>query len=126
MKVRVYRNLHNDMWSVQYYNRQKKGWRLLAHMNEIYLTNVKFQVNETGRQKVLKEKRKNVHAFIEGNLRNLPNSVKQGIRDSVGFKVTYDPYKYKQFIVKFENNTHLGIFHAPNCYMNIENKEVLI
>lgn len=65
MKVRVYKNLRlstkrDPMYSVMY-----KG-RVIAHVRSIILAGAKFIVRESGRQRVLREKRKNVHAFVEG------------------------------------------------------------
>lgn len=126
MKVRVYRNLHNNMWSVQYYNKLKKGWRLLAHMNEIYLENVTFKVNENGRQKVISEKRKNVHAFIEGDLNNISPNRRECIDYNLGFNVTYNPYKYDSFVIPMGKGTYEKINKAEYCYMNIEDRRVLV
>jgi hypothetical protein len=89
--VRVYFNLHKKVYSVQKYVKGK-GWRLSHHTNEVYLTNVSFKVYENGRQKVLKEKQKNVHAFVLGEL-----------SESVGeytHNVTYNPYLYDSFVVR--------------------------
>lgn len=62
--VQVYRNLHKDCWSV----RDKKTRRVIAHCDSVILKDAKFKVSEKGRQRVIKEKRKNVHAFVEGTL----------------------------------------------------------
>lgn len=95
-------------------------------MNEIYLTNAKFKVNETGRQKVLKEKRKNVHAFIEGELKPYSKHDRDWIRGELGFNVTYNPYKYNSFVIPMQNNTASKVNEADYCYMNIKNKQVLV
>ena len=47
-------------------------------------------MSESGRQRVLREKRKNVHAFIKGMVTRKGERVK-------GDKVTYDPYKMSSF-----------------------------
>ena len=61
---KIYRNLRNKCFSVLKYNEEKKGYRLFAHINRAILTDVDSKVYESGRQKVLKEKQKNVHAFM--------------------------------------------------------------
>ena len=86
-RVRVYRNLHTGTLSMQAYNPEKKGWRVISHPFQVKLQDVKFVVNEGGRQRVLKEKRKNVHAWIEGNLISYETS--RFINEA-----KYNPYKY--------------------------------
>jgi hypothetical protein len=62
-KVKVYRNLKkNIIWSI------KQGKYVVAHVIELSLINAVFLVNQNGRNKVLKEKQKNVHAYIFGFL----------------------------------------------------------
>lgn len=36
---------------------------MVGHRATVYLTDVTFRVYDTGRQRVLREKKKNVHAF---------------------------------------------------------------
>lgn len=67
MKVRIYFNLHRRLWSVQSYVKGK-GWRVIGHAREVYLSDVTFKVSEAGRQRVIREKRKNVHAYAIGTL----------------------------------------------------------
>ena len=68
--VRVYRNLHTGTMSVQKYYKGT-GWRLLGHADNLTLINVQFCVNQNGRTRVLKERSKNVHAYIIGTLVSL-------------------------------------------------------
>jgi hypothetical protein len=58
--VKVYRNLHKGCWSI------KQNGLVKAHSDEVNLFDCNFLVNEKNRQKVIKEKRKNVHAFVKG------------------------------------------------------------
>lgn len=90
MKVRVYYNLHRQCLSVQ--TQTPKGWRVWKHMSEAHLDNVAFKVSEAGRQRVLREGRKNVHAYIIGDLVETPLTA--------GAAVTYDPYKFSSFVLK--------------------------
>ena len=67
--VRVYRNLHKRCYSVQarlYRFGRGNYWKVGGHRENLHLTNVRFVVNEAGRRRVLREKKKNVHAFIQG------------------------------------------------------------
>ena len=82
--VKVYWNLHRKCYSVQ-----QKGL-VVGHAENIALKNVTFKVNESGRQRVLKERRKNVHAFVTGLLDDSSNRYWD-------VKVVYNPYKYNSF-----------------------------
>lgn len=90
MKVFIYFNLHRKCWSVKALEGNNKG-RVISHVNEFALINATFKVSETGRQRVLREKRKNVHAGIVGTLWNHSPSV------SYSKKVSYNPYKANTF-----------------------------
>jgi hypothetical protein len=95
-RVKVYRNLHNGLMSVSHYIKGK-GWRLAGHTSDLFLTDCSFVVHEGGRQRVLAEKRKNVHAYVTG-------IVKESFEDSVEFGkfglVTYNPYYCDSFLFK--------------------------
>ena len=86
--VKVYRNLHNGLYSV------KQGRYVVAHVDSITLVNADFIVNESGRQRVIRDKKKNVHAFISGMVVAV-NTVKScaGMID-----VIYNPYLYNNFV----------------------------
>jgi hypothetical protein len=85
MKVRVYYNLHKHMLSIQ--SKGENGWRVISHESSVALREVKFKVSEAGRQRVLREKQKNVHAFIEGTL------VQGDEEISADTPVSYNPYR---------------------------------
>lgn len=67
MKVKVYFNLHKHCFSVVSLEKGDSYGKVVAHVSEIMLSEVKFKVSEAGRQRVLREKRKNVHAYCVGN-----------------------------------------------------------
>ena len=89
MKVEVYWNLHKNKYSVRH-----KG-KVIAHETRLYIQDAKFVVQPAGRERVRKEKRKNVHAFIRGTwVKSIPKI------DTV--PVTYNPYKYETFMQEDE------------------------
>jgi hypothetical protein len=91
MKVFVYFNLHRKCFSVKALEGASKGL-VIKHATFVALTNVTFKVSEAGRQRVLQEQRKNVHAGVVGTL---VDSL-----DSVGSeRVTYNPYKGSTFVL---------------------------
>ena len=89
MKRRVYFNLHKHLFSVQ--EKVNGQWKVVGHTDDITLYNVTFKVSEAGRQRVLKEKRKNVHAFVEGTLSPSPLVCDNPLI------IRYNPYKSGSF-----------------------------
>ena len=69
MIVQVYRNLHNRLLSIQ----DAKTGLVIGHATTVDLKDATFIVREAGRQRVLKEKKKNVHAFVKGTLTDVIN-----------------------------------------------------
>ena len=89
--VFVYKNLHKDCWSV------KQDGLVKAHTKELVLWDCLFQVNQKGRERVLEERQKNVHAGIIGRIDDLGFEMNMpDVRE-----VTYNPYKHKTFVDKF-------------------------
>lgn len=86
-KVRVYRNLRNKCWSVQL------AGRVVAHTQHLELKDVSFVVYESGYRRFLREGRKNVHAFICGELVSINNSE----LTNHGMDVRYNPQVAKLF-----------------------------
>lgn len=102
MRVRVYFNLRRKVFSVM----DKKTRRVIAHLAEVGLTDVRFIVSESGRQRVLREKVKNVHAFVEGTL---------GLTQPIeGVAVSYNPYKAPTFV---ERDSGLPVHSAPRAFL---------
>lgn len=87
--VRVYRNLHKNCYSVQ--EKVDGRWKVVDHVATITLENPIFRVYDAGRQRVLKEKQKNVHAYVIGN--RVENYEYFSIEDIV----KYNPYKFGYF-----------------------------
>ena len=97
MRVEVYYNLHKHVFSVRH-----KG-RVIAWTNVVAIENPEYVVRQSGRQRVLKEGRKNVHAFVRGDMLDHNNINHDFITYNlslVGDRVTYNPYKYKSFVYK--------------------------
>ena len=88
-KVRVYRNLHRKCISV------KQGGIVKCWTTNIVLKDCKFIISKAGQKRVRDEKKKNVHAFIEGYLADVGEADKQA-----GFTWTesyYNPYRTDTF-----------------------------
>lgn len=105
-RVQVYRNLHTGTWSVK----DKKTNLVVCHPDTIMLENAKFHVGEKGNARVRKEKSKNVHAWVNGDV------AKPSMLDlNNTMEVTYDPYKYKCFVLKQSGEP---IFEAEQVFMS--------
>ena len=126
MLVETYFNLHKKLFSVRACEGPDKG-RVIAHRKAVCLLNVKFKVSEAGRQRVLREQRKNVHAVMRGHwIRNQKKA--KILKDKVlrqGANFTYDPYVMETFCVGIgENQTPLH--DALAVYVNQRKGEKLV
>ena len=128
--VSVYYNHHRKCPSMRV-----KGV-VVDHPHAVVLKNVKFRVQPAGRAKVLKEKRKNVHAFVCGQLVETYGEVlhtspcvnglwvsqpHQQQVFSPDFQVAYNPYRDKTFI-KYSGES---IFETYK-YTLINNEEIWV
>jgi len=94
-RVMVYYNLHKHTFSVQ------KNGIVVIHADFVKLEDVEFRVRQGGKEKVRKEKSKNVHAFVIGNLVDFCQYPCDEIpEEPTGNVVTYNPYKYDTFVYR--------------------------
>ena len=96
--VKVYRNLHGG--KDKKYSISQNGL-VVGHTNQLMLGDCKCVVRDSGRKKVLKYKRKNIHAYIIGYV-CLRGNMGTTAADKHGLpaKITYNPYKDKKFMCK--------------------------
>jgi hypothetical protein len=97
-KVFVYWNLHKHVWSVKALRGYAKG-KVIAHSSVVSLAYPYGKVSEAGRQRVLTEKRKNVHAGLVG-LFDIDRPCADISTDDAGVafeRITYNPYKAPTF-----------------------------
>lgn len=111
MRVYVYRNLHKDCWSVS------NGKRIQYHARALELTEVAFRVRKGGRAKVLREKKKAVHAFVVGEV-EIAGELLGPVPMEGAVEVTYNPYKNETF-VRVDDGT--AVFGAGRVVMLYEN-----
>ena len=118
LKVDVYRNLIRKMWSV------RQNGIIIGHCTQIYLWGCDYIVGEGGRQRVLRERVKNVHAYVRGYVCEVGDIRKTDPADPAdpdGYQpyhvVTYNPYKYDSFVDK---KTEARIMKSDFCDMDIE------
>lgn len=84
--LEVYRNLNSGLLSVS------QDGLIVFYTDEIQLKDVKLVVRESGRKRVLIEKRKNVHAFLKGYINETDVSF------SPNNTLYYNPYKTEKFV----------------------------
>ena len=100
MRVETYYNLHKKCLSYR-----PSGGKV-RHAHTLLLNNVTLAVQPAGRVKVRREGKKNVHAFIRGDVAfvrhtladdcgdiSYENMERQGYR-----RITYNPYKFDSFV----------------------------
>ena len=105
--VKLYFNLHKKCLSVK----DKRSGLIVAHLENVLIVNAKFKVSKKGRQRVIREKRKNVHAFIEGEIRLNTDLCMESIKDmGVAY---YNPYVTETFI---DIETKAPLFNSDMVY----------
>lgn len=88
-EVEVYRNLRKRCWSV------RLNGKVIAHLQRLELSGgCRLMVNRSGRERVRRDKMKNVHAWIRGIV-NCSGSTFIGR----GERVIYDPYRNDMFVL---------------------------
>ena len=91
-KIEVYFNLHKKTWSV------RQSGRVVGHTNYIQVKNPQYVVSQKGNERVRREKKKNVHAFVKGYLVNAKQADKLIIPIQwTESAITYNPYEYPYF-----------------------------
>ena len=101
-KVQVYRNLHRteEDGTHVYSVRNDKGI-VVDHVTEIAISKPILRVGPKGNERVREEKRKNVHAYIQGRRMRVSviDDPHTGIPQGQWQKITYNPYKHKSFVL---------------------------
>lgn len=110
-KVFVYFNLHKKLWSVK----DLQTGLVVAHGKKVAVDNPVFKVSETRRQKVIAEKRKNVHAGVVGTL----NAHHSDFSTEGRARVSYNPYKAGYF---YETSTGKPVRQGKRATLSVEEK----
>ena len=95
MRVEVYFNLHKYIFSV----RQCSTGRVILHSAKVHIRDPEFVVRKSGRDRVLREGKKNVHAFVRGEISYFPDFDPEHHPDYLDYTlVSYNPYKFDTFV----------------------------
>jgi hypothetical protein len=106
MKVFVYFNLHKRVFSVKALEGKDKG-RVIGHRTMLAIDSPTFKVSEAGRQRVIREKRKNVHAGVVGFLTSPYDWTKEEVSWT---PVLYNPYVFSSFVTMLGKPVHNARF----------------
>ena len=110
MRVEVYFNLHKKTFSV----RSCRTGRVIHHTDKVHIANPEFVVRKAGRERVLREGKKNVHAFVRGDV-TFFNLMYRPTLDTL----TYNPYKYVSFVDK---QTEEPVYKASRAWLTVTDK----
>lgn len=110
----IYRNLHRT----HVFSIRERG-RVVDRLVDFVAHDVRFKVNELGRLRVIRERQKNVHAFV------VAQRVSKGSFE-LGSLVTYNPYSADTFMCDGEP-IHVAdavIFTNGKCYLAKSNSSL--
>ena len=119
MKVFVYFNLHKRVFSVKALEGAEKG-RVIGHRTSLAIYSPVFKVSEAGRQRVVREKRKNVHAGVVGFLTAPYDWTKELVEWT---PVLYNPYVFSSFVTPRGKPVHKAQFARMNIVDGIPQVE---
>ncbi len=88
--VETYYNLHKHVPSV------RVDGKVVAHLDAVPVKQPSFVVQQGGRQRVLEEQSKNVHAFIKGEFASSLDA--DALEGLIPIRVKYDPYRFDSFV----------------------------
>ena len=86
----MYRNLNKGLWSIM----DPTSRRVIDRLDVLLLRDCSPIVSEAGRQRVIREKSKNVHAFLCGEIVTKLQEEDVGLQLS---EISYNPYKLPHF-----------------------------
>lgn len=108
LSVFVYYNLHKGLWSIKATEGEHKG-KVVAHCEQVGLMDAKPKVSESGRQRVIAEQKKNVHAGITGCLLWIDGA---SVNTETTRQVSYNPYKKPHFVYTDDLTEYKGSDYA--------------
>jgi len=108
----IYRNLHQgDKFSVRRFG------RVIIRLTDFEAYDVRFSVSEPGRLRVIREGRKNVHAFVVAERYSIPSLLEDV---STLVPVKYNPYTDSTFMLNGEpiHKASKVVFTRGRCYVS--------
>lgn len=112
MRAEVYKNLHTGTWSV----RDLGVGKVIGHPMAVLVSDADFVVRKSGRERVLREQRKNVHAFVRGTVMDMYIFDKPDDLSERFDKATYNPYNNETFV---DAETGAPVTSSSLVYMDV-------
>ncbi len=88
------------------------------YADSIAIKDATFVVREGGRQRVVRDQQKNVHAFVRGTLAKSPR-----IHQRLLGAVTYNPYKHSTFVTR---RSEEPVLTSPLVHLHSDRKVTYI
>ena len=119
MKTRAYRNLNNGLWSLK----QRVGgkWVVVGHCESLVLMGAEPFVSLKSRERLLPNKQREVHAWIEGDLCRRPKGFVafqgRGVEHAGfawdmlpadGSEITYHPFERDCFFFRSHDGEYIA------------------
>ncbi len=112
--VKVYRNTHKKCWSIK--EKGKRVW----HCQSAMMLSCLFKVSEAGRLRVMNTGRKNVHAYVVGNLIEIDNPP---YLIEVNKAMTFNQVRYNPYICK---DFYIGDSYALGYKISIGSSDIVV
>ena len=120
-KMKVYFDLYDKTWTVRQDEntcQEMPSGKKVGQWNYIQVKNPQYVVHQEGKERVRREKQKNIHAYICGYvIEELPSM------PSRQEFISYDPYKDDSFVI---HNTNNSIHSSPYAMMQITNRKPIV
>lgn len=128
MRYEVYWNLHKGAFSLRSLSGDSKG-KVVARKNFFRMKDVKFAVQPAGRERVLRERSKNVHAFVRGSQPDVADDWDDSLLNSMTLsdewvRVTYNPYKYESFVIAGTEKPIYSASEVRGFAIDVEGKTI--
>lgn len=128
LPVRVYWNSHKKLFSVQVQN--GSSWYVVGHSANVQLINCTFTVSQAGHRRALREKVKNVHAFVRGTLVGVAQvEIPAAVMDKEGMLEKVCSVAYNRYEGVFQYVSHMARWDAlasPQVWLTIEDKPLIV
>jgi len=106
MKIDAYVNLHKTRAAKHLVYSIRHRGRVIGHTSQLAIKGPTFVVGKAGRERVRRERKKNVHAFVRGEIDEVSFYMNQALGKEQVIVVTpltpvfvsYNPYKNETFV----------------------------
>lgn len=93
----------------------KNKGKVIAHCDTIELQDCEMKVSEAGRQRVIREQKKYVHAGVVGRVVSMDKTIKTTPK-----QITYNPYRFGSFVMK---ESLEPVYTANKAYLSAKKGE---